>query len=53
MAAIGLSDAAKVTGRNQSRMHRAMKTGPLSLTVEGRERRVDTTERWVFGVSTR
>jgi hypothetical protein len=40
MAAIGLSDAAKLTGRNQSTIHRAMKGGRLSYTVgEGGEGR--------------
>ena len=40
MAAIGLSDAAKLTGRNQSTIHPAMKAGRLSYTVgEGGEGR--------------
>src|SRR3954466_15610415 len=45
MPGLGLSEAAKLTGRNQSTIHRAMKTGRLSYTVgEGGERRVDTAE---------
>jgi hypothetical protein len=45
MASIGLAEAAKLTGRNQSTIHRAMKTGWLSYTVgENGERRIDTSE---------
>lgn len=45
MASIGLSEAAKLTGRNQSTIHRAMKAGRLSYTVgEAGERRIDTAE---------
>ena len=33
MAAIGLSDAAKLTGRNQSTIHRAIKAGRLSYRL--------------------
>jgi hypothetical protein len=44
MASIGLSEAAKLTGRNQSTIHRAMKTGRLSFTIEAGERRIDTAE---------
>lgn len=45
MASIGLSEAAKLTGRNQSTIHRAMKTGRLSYNVdETGERRIDTAE---------
>jgi hypothetical protein len=52
MAQVGLSEAAKLTGRNQTTIHRAMKTGRLSFTVgESGERRVDTAELdRVFGV---
>src|SRR3954464_1767919 len=42
MPAVGLSEAAKLTGRNQSTIHRAMKTGRLAFTVaENGERRID------------
>jgi hypothetical protein len=45
MASIGLSEAARLTGRNQSTIHRAMKAGRLSYTVdETGERRIDTSE---------
>jgi hypothetical protein len=45
MASIGLSEAARLTGRNQSTIHRAMKTGRLSYTVDDAgERRIDTAE---------
>ena len=45
MASIGLSEAARLTGRNQSTIHRAMKAGRLSYTVdETGERRIDTAE---------
>jgi|SRR5204863_3473263 len=52
MAAIGLSEAAKLTGRNQSTIHRAMKAGRPSYAVgEGGERRIDTAELdRVFGI---
>jgi hypothetical protein len=52
MASIGLSEAAKLTGRNQSTIHRAMKAGRLSYTVdEAGERRIDTAELdRVFGI---
>ena len=33
MASVGLSEAAKLTGRNQTTIHRATKTGRLSFTV--------------------
>jgi hypothetical protein len=45
MPAIGLAQAAKLTGRNQSTIHRAMKAGRLSYSVgEAGERRIDTAE---------
>src|SRR3954451_5275621 len=45
MPAVGLSEAAKLTGRNQSTIHRAMKTGRLAFTVaENGERRTDIAE---------
>jgi hypothetical protein len=45
MASIGLSEAARLTARNQSTIHRAMKTGRLSYTVDAAgERRIDTAE---------
>src|SRR4051812_27216726 len=45
MPAVGLSEAAKLTGRNQSTIHRAMKTGRLTFTVaENGERRIDVAE---------
>ncbi|MBO0737954.1 MAG: hypothetical protein J2P48_15500 [Alphaproteobacteria bacterium] len=52
MALVGLSEAAKLSGRNQTTIHRAMKTGRLSYTVgEAGERRIDTAELdRVFGI---
>ena len=52
MPGIGLSEAAKLTGRNQSTIHRAMKTGRLSFTVgDDGERRIDPAELdRVFGI---
>jgi hypothetical protein len=52
MASIGLSEAARLTGRNQSTIHRAMKTGRLSYTKDAAgERRIDTAELdRVFGM---
>jgi hypothetical protein len=45
MPAVGLSEAAKLTGRNQSTIHRAMKTGRLAFAVaESGERRIDVAE---------
>jgi hypothetical protein len=45
MAIVGLAEAAKLTGRNQSTVHRAMKTGRLSYTVSDTgERQIDTAE---------
>jgi hypothetical protein len=52
MALVGLSEAAKLTGRNQTTIHRAVKTGRLSYTVdEAGARRFDTAELdRVFGI---
>jgi hypothetical protein len=52
MAAIGLAEAARLTGRNQSTIHRAMKAGKLSFTKdEAGERKVDVAElERVFGL---
>ena len=52
MALVGLSEAAKLTGRNQTTIHRAMKAGRLSCTVdEAGSRRIDTAELdRVFGI---
>jgi hypothetical protein len=52
MALVGLSEAAKLSGRNQTTIHRAMKAGRLSYSVgEAGERRIDTAELdRVFGV---
>src|SRR4051795_12694965 len=45
MPAVGLSEAAKLTGRNQSTIHRAMKMGRLAFTVaDSGERRIDVAE---------
>jgi hypothetical protein len=45
MALVGLSEAAKLTGRNQTTIHRAMKAGRLSYTVDDAgDRRIDTAE---------
>ena len=45
MPAVGLSEAAKLTGRNQSTIHRALKTGRLAFAVaENGERRIDIAE---------
>jgi hypothetical protein len=45
MALIGLSEAAKLTGRNRTTIFRAMKAGRLSFTVnDAGERRIDTAE---------
>jgi len=51
---IGLRQAARMTGRNQSTIHRAMKTGRLSYTTsETGERRIDVSElERVFGMKT-
>jgi hypothetical protein len=52
MPAIGLAEAARLTGRNQSTIHRAMKAGRLSYTKnEAGERRVEVTElERTFGI---
>jgi hypothetical protein len=52
MTSIGLSEAAKLTGRNQSTIHRAMKAGRISYAInETGERRVDVAElERVFGI---
>jgi hypothetical protein len=52
VAAIGLAEAVRLTGRNQSTIHRAMKAGRLSFTKdETGERRIDVAElERVFGV---
>jgi hypothetical protein len=49
---VGLRQAARMTGRNQSTVHRAMQTGRLSFTVnEAGERRIDVAElERVFGI---
>jgi hypothetical protein len=49
---VGLRQAARMTGRNQSTIHRAMKTGRLSYTTgEAGERRIDVSELdRVFGI---
>ena len=45
MAQIGLRQAARLSGRNQSTLHRAMKAGRLSYTVDAAgQRRIDTAE---------
>jgi hypothetical protein len=53
VAQIGLRQAARLTGRNQSTLHRAMKAGRLSYTVDAAgQRRIDTAELdRVFGVN--
>jgi hypothetical protein len=52
MPAIGLAEAARLTGKNQSTIHRAMKAGWLSYTKgEAGERKVDVAElERVFGL---
>jgi hypothetical protein len=52
MAAIGLAEAARMTGRNASTIHRAMRSGRLSYTKDAAgERRVEISElERVFGV---
>ena len=51
---VGLRQAARMTGRNQSTIHRAMKTGRLSYTTSrAGERRIDVSElERVFGIKT-
>jgi predicted site-specific integrase-resolvase len=50
MPTVGLSEAAKLTGRNQSTIHRALKSGRLAYTIDATgERRIDLAElRRVF-----
>jgi septal ring factor EnvC (AmiA/AmiB activator) len=53
MTAVGLAEAARLTGKNVSTIHRAMKAGRLSyaLSTAG-ERQIDTAElARVFGIS--
>ena len=52
MASIGLSEAARLAGKNQLTIHRAMTAGRLSFTVGTKgERLIDTAELdRVFGV---
>ena len=54
MQAVGLSEAAKLTGRNQSTIHRAMRTGRLTFSIaENGERRIDVAElERAFGIKT-
>jgi hypothetical protein len=45
MALIGLNEAARLSGRNRSTLHRAMKDGRLSYTLDDAgERRIDVAE---------
>ena len=45
MASIGLSEAARLAGKNQSTIHRAMQTGRLSYSTDSAGKRVvDTAE---------
>ncbi|HTW71150.1 MAG TPA: hypothetical protein VME47_14765 [Acetobacteraceae bacterium] len=45
MAQIGLAEASRLTGKNQSTIHRAMKSGRLSYTVgDAGERLIDPAE---------
>jgi hypothetical protein len=55
MAQIGLSEAARLVGKNQSTIHRAMKAGRLSYTTgPAGERRIDTAElARVFAITIR
>jgi len=52
MALVGIGQAARLRGRNRSTLHRAMKDGRLSYSLdETGERRIDTTELdRVFGI---
>jgi hypothetical protein len=52
MAAIGLAEAARMTGRNPSTIHRAMKAGRLSYAKDAAgERRIEVAElERVFGL---
>lgn len=48
---VGLAEAARLTGKSQSTIHRAMKKGLVSFTAEGAVRRIDVAELTrVFGV---
>ena len=51
MALVGLHEASRIVGRNRSTLHRAMKTGRLSYSLdEAGERRIDVAElERVFG----
>jgi hypothetical protein len=53
MGPIGLAEAARLTGKNQSTIHRAMKAGRLSYSKdEAGERKVDLAElERVFGIN--
>ena len=55
MALIGLTEAAKLTGKNKATIHRAMKDSRLSFTVaENGERQIDPAElERVFPIKTR
>jgi hypothetical protein len=55
VAQIGLRQAARLSGKNQSTLHRAMKAGRLSYTTDAAgQRRIDTAELdRVFGVTIR
>lgn len=45
MALIGLTEAARLTGKDKATIHRAMKSGKLSFTVgDGGERQIDPAE---------
>jgi Helix-turn-helix domain len=49
MPMIGLKQAAEITGKDQSTIHRAMKAGKLSFTIDGNgQRLIDPAElqRW-------
>jgi hypothetical protein len=51
MASIGLSEAARLTGRNASTIHRSMKTGRLSYTRdEAGNRQIDVSEQGRSGL---
>ena len=51
MALVGLHEASRIVGRNRSTLHRAMKTGRLSYSLDTTgERRIDVAElERVFG----
>jgi hypothetical protein len=53
MPLVGLKEAARLTGKNQSTIHRAMKSGKLSYTIsDSGERMIDPAELdRVFAVS--